>query len=441
MSTLLGDLKKRFARSPFVGIANQCRVKVLLKGLGLLGMALGFQEMILAQDAIPAVLPEKEFAAEEPGFIDRMLEPRAVEPCVWASVDYLLWFTQSSPMPTMLTTGPLNQTGPSGYTGVVGKPGTETLIGGNMGFVPASGVRVNGGFWLDDQQQFGIEGSYLLLPQRTNAYTYSSNGQPGSMPLSIPFYNAQNGLSDSTGVASPGNYSGNATLWGSSTFQTAEVNMLHRIGYLGNYSVDGLLGYRWGLLDEVMQFTTSSPTIGANAATDVFRTTDRFHVQNSLYAGQIGFRLNRDYGRFGLNGTAKIAMGSMVEVTKINGALYTNDFTNYKQIQAFPGGYFAQPTNQGYHRSNQFAVMPELGFNGSIKLLHCLKLNMGYTFLFLSEVARPGDQMSSVINPSQSPSFTGVPSTTLVGVPAPQYNPISSQYFAHGLNFGLEWVW
>jgi hypothetical protein len=441
MSTLLGDLKKRFARSPFVGIANQCRVKVLLKGLGLLGMALGFQGMILAQDAIPAVLPEKEFAAEEPGFIDRMLEPRAVEPCVWASVDYLLWFTQSSPMPTMLTTGPLNQTGPSGYTGVVGKPGTETLIGGNMGFVPASGVRVNGGFWLDDQQQFGIEGSYLLLPQRTNAYTYSSNGQPGSMPLSIPFYNAQNGLSDSTGVASPGNYSGNATLWGSSTFQTAEVNMLHRIGYLGNYSVDGLLGYRWGLLDEVMQFTTSSPTIGANAATDVFRTTDRFHVQNSLYAGQIGFRLNRDYGRFGLNGTAKIAMGSMVEVTKINGALYTNDFTNYKQIQAFPGGYFAQPTNQGYHRSNQFAVMPELGFNGSIKLLHCLKLNMGYTFLFLSEVARPGDQMSSVINPSQSPSFTGVPSTTLVGVPAPQYNPISSQYFAHGLNFGLEWVW
>lgn len=441
MSTLLGDLKKRFARSPFMVFGNKGLIRGLVKGFGLMGAALGLQGQTPAQETIPGAIPEKEFVAEEPGFIDRILEPQAREPRVWASVDYLLWFTQSSPMPTMLTTGPLTQTGPSGFPGVVGSPGTQTLIGGNMGFVPASGVRLNGGFWLDDQQQFGIEGSYLLLPERTNAYTYSANGQPGSMPLSIPFYNAQNGQADSTGVSSPGNFSGNATMYGSSTFQTAEVNMLHRLGYLGNFSMDGLLGYRWGLLDEVMQFTTNSPVIGPNASADVFRTTDRFHTQNSLYAGQFGFRLNRDYGRFGLNGTAKMAMGSMVEVTKINGALYTNDFTNYKQIQAFPGGYFAQPTNQGYHRANRFAVMPELGFNGSVKLLDCLKLNIGYTFLFLSEVARPGDQISTVINPSQSPSFTGNPSSSLVGVPAPQYNPISSQYFAHGLNFGLEWVW
>ncbi len=426
-------LIKRFVRSYFV--LSGFKVPALIVILCCQGLAIS-QEVTLPP--LPgSVVPQVDTPPAEPGFLDQLLQEPRLEPRAWASVDYLLWFTQSAPMPPMLTTGPLSELGPSGLPGVLGAPGTQTLIGGTMGFVPSSGVRITGGLWLDDDQQFGLEGSYLLLPQQTNAYTYSASGQPGSTPLSLPFFNAQIGALDSTGVASPGSYSGTATLWGASTFQSAEVNMLHRIGTLKNFTVDGLLGYRWGLLDEVMQYTTMSEKVD-NSGT--LQTTDRFHSQNSLYAGQIGLRLNRDYGRFGLGGVVKLAMGSMVEVTKINGATYTNLF-NPSQIEAFPGGYFAQPTNEGYHRENRFAVMPELGLNGSVRLLERLKLNMGYNFLFLSEVARPGDQISTTINPSQSPSFTGTPSTTLIGQAAPLFTPISSQYFAHGLNFGLEWVW
>jgi len=435
MASIVGRLKKRFARSHFVVSG--------FKSLALVGVLWGAGIAIGQEVTIPplpgSVVPDAPIPLAEPCFLDKLLEGPRPEPRAWASVDYLLWFTQSAPMPPMLTTGPMSQMGPSSRPGVLGNPGTQTLIGGTMGFVPASGVRVAGGLWMDNEQQFGIEGIYLLLPERSNAYTYSGSGEIGSAPLSIPFFNAQIGQPDSTGVALPGSFAGTATLQGLTTFQTAEVNMLHRIGVLKNFSIDALLGYRWGLLDEVMQFTTNSSNVPGNKM-DVFQTTDRFHTQNNLNAGQIGFKFNQDYGRFALGGVVKVAMGSMVEVTKINGATYTNFFTP-TQIQAFPGGYFAQPTNEGYHRENRFAVMPELGLNGSVRLLEKLKLNIGYNFLFLSEVARPGDQISSTINPSQSPSFTVTPSTTLIGQAAPLFTPISSQYYAHGLNFGLELVW
>lgn len=436
MASIVSRLKKRFARSHFVVSGFKC--------LALVGV-LGFQGLAHGQEtALPplpgSVTPDVDTPQAEPGFLDKLMEAPRQEPSTWASVDYLLWFTQSAPMPPMLTTGPMSELGPSGRPGVLGNPGTQTLIGGTMGFVPSSGVRVTGGIWLDEEQQFGLEGSYLLLPQQTNAYTYSGSGQIGSAPLSVPYFNAQIGAPDSTGVAVPGAFSGTATLWGASSFQTAEVNMLHRIGQWKNFSVDGLLGYRWGLLDEVMQYSTTSTNLDPSDSAEI-QTTDRFHSQNSLYAGQIGLRLHRDYGRFALGGGVKLAMGSMVEVTKINGAAYTNLFTP-DQIQAFPGGYFAQPTNQGYHRENRFAVMPELGFNGSVRLLDRVKLNMGYNFLFLSEVARPGDQISTTINPSQSnQSFSGTPPAPMIGQPAPLFTPISSQYFAHGFNFGLEFVW
>ena len=49
----------------------------------------------------------------------------------------------------------------------------------------------------------------------------------------------------------------------------------------------------------------------------------------------------------------------MCEVAVINGHLVTNDYDDFTAVQTFSGGYFALPTNKGYHKRTRFAVIPE----------------------------------------------------------------------------------
>ncbi len=61
-----------------------------------------------------------------------------------------------------------------------------------------------------------------------------------------------------------------------------------------------------------------------------------------------------------------------------------------------------------------------------------LRLTVGYTFLYWSQVARAGDQISTVINPSQFPPGQ------LSGAPAPQFKLALSDFWAQGVNFGVD---
>ena len=67
-----------------------------------------------------------------------------------------------------------------------------------------------------------------------------------------------------------------------------------------------------------------------------------------------------------------------------------------------------------------------------------LRLFAGYTFLYVGSVARPGDEIDSVINPSQCPGFTGVVPCPLMGSARPIFLGKDSSFFAQGINLGLE---
>jgi len=71
-------------------------------------------------------------------------------------------------------------------------------------------------------------------------------------------------------------------------------------------------------------------------------------------------------------------------------------------------------------------------------LLDWMKATLGYSFLYVNSVARPGSQIDPAINPSQSPAFTGIPSTTLIGAAAPVFPGQSSDFWVHALTVGLE---
>src|SRR5262249_51021834 len=65
---------------------------------------------------------------------------------------------------------------------------------------------------------------------------------------------------------------------------------------------------------------------------------------------------------------------------------------------ALPGGSFAGPSNIGTHSHSHIAVLPEVGVNFGYMITENVTLTAGYTFLYLSHVVRPAEQIDRVVN-------------------------------------------
>ena len=393
-------------------------------------MVAGLTSSSLAQSSTPEV---------EPTFVISSDAPTSTR--TWASAEYLLWQVKSAPLPTpLITTGPADTLGPSERPGALGLDGTQVLLGGHdVNFGPSSGGRFTLGAWLGNQQTVGLEGSYLFLGQVFASHSVSAPGLVGTPPLALPFFNPTVGAQDSTGIALPrGNgFSGVADLTVSTRLQGAELNAVVPMTSTRGLTWELLGGFRFLDIDERLHFTTVSTNVPPQTA-DIFTTSDRFTTENDFYGGQIGVRARYRWNNIGLQAATKIALGSMHEVTHIRGNLLTNDFTNIGPVQAFPGGYLALPTNIGDYSRDQFAAVPEINLGVDYLMGDHVRLFAGYTFLYVSSVARPGDEIDSVINPTQGPGFTGVAPSPLMGAARPTFLGKDSSFFAQGINLGLE---
>ena len=90
-------------------------------------------------------------------------------------------------------------------------------------------------------------------------------------------------------------------------------------------------------------------------------------------------------------------------------------------------------TNSGTNRGDGFTAIPELGLTVGYDITPRLKATFGYTFLYWSRLIRPADQVDTDLNPTQFPPGT------LVGYPAPKAKFVVTDYWAQGLNFGLDY--
>jgi hypothetical protein len=141
-------------------------------------------------------------------------------------------------------------------------------------------------------------------------------------------------------------------------------------------------------------------------------------------------------GRFTADATVKVAIGAMRQHVDVAGTFTTNFFTP-PALQTFAGGLFAQPSNLGSYGRNVFAVVPEAGINLGFRLTDWASVVVGYTFLYASNVARPGNQIDRAINPTQSPAISLTDPATLSGPARPRFKFEGSDFWAHGLNAGI----
>lgn len=368
----------------------------------------------------PATTSASLFEATEPPF-----------PRVWFTPEAILWWTKGSPVPLPLVTrGSLDDDLP----GAIGQPNTSVVLGNqNVGLPGRWGGRFTFGFSVNPEQTWAVEGTYFFLPDICQSQGVSSTGSPHSGLLTFPFYNPVNSTEDSSAIALPGSFAGRARMTVDNFLQGTDVNLTHNILRSGMVRVDLLGGFRYLNLEEDLYFATDSPNAAPNPP-GFFHTFDQFSTSNNFYGGQVGVRASVENARFFANATGKLALGSTVEQVWVDGGTYTN-IGGYASA---PGGYLSQPTNLGSATHSQFAVLPELNLNVGVRLAPWVSVTVGYSFLYLSSVARPGNQPDHVINPTQSSAITSQFPASLSGPARPGLNVEGTSFWAQGLNFSLE---
>jgi hypothetical protein len=346
----------------------------------------------------------------------------------WLSADYLLWWTKGENIPPLVTTGSPSDAVP----GALGQPGTQVLFGGDPNNQLHSGARFRGGYWFTRDQTFGIDGTFFFLGGRVGGFQDSSNGDP---LLMRPFFNPNSHQEDAFLVAFPGQQTGTITAALSSHLWGADTNLRGMLFRGASYQVSLLGGFRFLDLRESLGMKESDlflPQSNSDPFTTA-TTVDRFHTSNQFYGGQIGTDVMWCCGRFYVNVLTKVGLGTSVEQTDING--WSNWSNTNGQSGRVGFGELALPSNMGQFSQNRFAVVPEFGLNLGYALTQHIRLTFGYTLIYWSSVMRVGDQVDRVINPTQ---FTALAGGSMTGPPRPSFNFNASDFWAQGINFGLE---
>lgn len=416
-----------------------------MRRMCVLGLAwfLLLNNVSIAQEATPApelIMPPaadgKSSLAHAPSVSDEAWHGCATPayPRVWGGAEALLWWVKNSPVNTPLLTLATNPADPK--SGAIGSANTVVLLGNQSYDIGARfGGRFTLGGWLDSEGTIGLEASYMLLSPRSTSQTFGTSGLAASPSLAVPFFNPLTGTETSAGLAGPG-LPGAATLRVANELQSAELNLVGNFLRRDNFTLSGLVGFRYLRFKEELDFGLENSALGAG---HLFRSRDDFAGTNNFYGGQIGLRGEYQLGKFFVEATGKLGLGAMdqaVDVGGVSTAVNVGAPPGFNFVNA-PGGSFAQPTNFGHHTRTEFDVLPEFDLKLGYNVTRNIQAFVGYNFLYLNNVVRPGAVIDHSINPSQVPALTPAP-FALVGPAAPSFSFSRSDFWAQGMMFGME---
>ncbi len=269
---------------------------------------------------------------------------------------------------------------------------------------------------------------------------------------------------------------GSLDIRSTSFLQGGEANAVLNLGRAANWRLEGIAGLRFIELDETLfigssvsenylHATAFEPALGlptgATQVVDQFvgvvNRMDNFETRNTFYGGQLGLRGDYGWGRFSISAGGQVGLGLMHEEVSISGSTETIGTTTMTPTQRIflagiplivatgapnqvttginssRGGLFAQPTNSGIYNRDRFAVVPEGILKLNYRFTDRITGSIGYTFRYMSSVARPGDQINTTVNPAL---LTTTPSAATPSQPSFQFH--SGDYWAQGINFGVE---
>lgn len=357
----------------------------------------------------------------------------AYECGAWVRADYLLWWTKGEALPPLVTTSP-DET-PRLEAGVLGEPNTEILFGdGRYLNSVRSGGRIEFGAWLDECRAIGVGGGFFALGGGNQTFSDASEGEP---IIARPFFNTLTDAQDSaltaySSTATGDVIAGDILVRTSNELLNANAFLTRLLWRERGLRIDALGGYRFTRFDEDLSITENLVVTESGAFVPqgtTFDALDSFDVSNQFNGGDLGIKFESYAHRWSLDGMLKVALGGMQQQANVWGRTIVTvpgDAPDSRE-----GDLLALPSNIGVYSRDKFAVVPELRLNLSYHITPAWRVNVGYTFIYWSEVLRAGEQVNTTLNTTQL-------MPPVVGPAVPTYSFVDGDLWAQGLNFGTE---
>lgn len=364
--------------------------------------------------------------------------------------EYIAWWTKGMDIPPLVTTSPPGQNGVLPTAGIL--YGNEEILDESR-----SGFRIRFGGFLGPCRRMGWEMEYFGLGTERTQFEVASNGT-GTPVIARPFFNVNprnisGSLSpparqDSELVASPGLLDGSVTVNSESTVDSAAGRIRWNFcckkfachdgcsgcGVPKGFSrFDLTFGYRYlGLNDSIAIHEALRALDGTN---ETFTLNDYFETENEFHGGEIGFMWEGGWRNLTLEVLSRMAIGNVEQRVGIRG---DTTLANGSVSQTFDnGGLLAQSTNIGEYERDEFGMLNEFGLTLGLYLTPRLRATLGYTLIYLSPVVRAGDQISLDVNPD----LLAPPISPREGADRPQFAFRETDFWANGLNVGLDLRW
>jgi hypothetical protein len=355
----------------------------------------------------------------------------------WGRMDYLSWDAKGDRLPALVTTSSPGT--PQSQMGVLGQPNTTILFGdGRVNDSSRPGVRTTFGYGMFD----GWQADYMALETAVTQFSQSSIGTP---ILARPFFDVVANAPNASIVAAPSvtvagfpgvNLRGSVTATDSSKVQSAGFGIRKLLWldtwqpFRGYFRLQGIAGYRWFSLEEQLSISESVFPVGTpfvlgshTDRTDVFRTNNQFH------GGEFGFITALHQNRWSFEWRSKLAIGNMRQVVERTGWSTVSDTINTSTTDT---GLLVQATNRGRNVVDEFCLIPEIGFDIGLQLTPQWKANVGYTLVYVSQAAQPGE----FVDPAINRVLAGGGVSTAGARPA--YVSQDTDFYAHGISAGFE---
>jgi hypothetical protein len=290
--------------------------------------------------------------------------------------------------------------------------------------------------WGSCETGFGLSGSVFALIRESNESRVGGPGTDEDLTLSRPFFDPNLGVQGADPLVVPGVQGGNLTVRFPREVPGADRALIFNQmgGVLAFDRVSPLVGGRFLLLDEDLLITENVFDLPDEFGTPTTSTTihDNFETSNRFYGGQLGVESETRIGSMVLKLTGKVAIGWTTQEVRISGDT-TIRGADFGVVTDSTRGLLVQPTNVGTFERTEFGVVPEFGARLVWEANEYVHLEVGYSGLYWNRVARPEDQVDTIVN------IGAVGSPVQFGTsPNPAVPFRNSSFWAHGLHAGLH---
>jgi hypothetical protein len=355
---------------------------------------------------------------------------------VWGGAEYMMAWFRKAPLAVPLAVATTTAPGPG--ANVLGlDPNARVILGPDQVEQNLrSGGRAWLGFWFGADATLGLEvvGLWLESPSERMGVQSDAFGVPLlSRPIVMP-----DGVPGVYDISYPGAVRGSFFVQNHQLLRGLEANVVGFAG--GDHSgvFEFLAGARFIDFQEQLnlQYAVTNlvamPAFGGDMLVPgvTVGAVDSYRATNQFYGGQIGGRLEGNFGRLSLAFTGKVALGVNDMTLHVDGLTVRSD-----SAATYPAGVLANVANVGRYHESHFAVVPEGNFSVGWWFTPRLRVKVGYNVLYISDVVRPGSHVSNAVNPAAVP-VDQIFGSALVPRTPPQF--VRSDFWAEGIMFGID---